>query len=165
MFLVRRTFRTFNITTCKVLIMSRLIYADNAATTRLDPAAFEAMKPFLVDEYGNTSQPYAFARLPKKALRDARETIASCIGASPEEIFFTSGGTESDNWAIKGSALSNTCKYATVTSAFEHHAVLHPCEALERLGYPVAYMWPSQEGYITAEILKNISPVRPISPL
>ena len=155
MFLVRRTFRTFNITTCKVLIMSRLIYADNAATTRLDPAAFEAMKPFLVDEYGNTSQPYAFARLPKKALRDARETIASCIGASPEEIFFTSGGTESDNWAIKGSALSNTCKYATVTSAFEHHAVLHPCEALERLGYPVAYMWPSQEGYITAEILKK----------
>lgn len=142
-------------TTCKVLIMSRLIYADNAATTRLDPAAFEAMKPFLVDEYGNTSQPYAFARLPKKALRDARETIASCIGASPEEIFFTSGGTESDNWAIKGSALSNTCKYATVTSAFEHHAVLHPCEALERLGYPVAYMWPSQEGYITAEILKK----------
>lgn len=155
MFLVRRTFRTFNITTCKVLIMSRLIYADNAATTRLDPAAFEAMKPFLVDEYGNTSQPYAFARLPKKALRDARETIASCIGASPEEIFFTSGGTESDNWAIKGSALSNTCKYATITSAFEHHAVLHPCEALERLGYPVAYMWPSQEGYITAEILKK----------
>ena len=69
--------------------MSRLIYADNAATTQMDIAAFEAMKPFLTNEYGNASQPYAFARKPKKALQDARETIASCIGAAPEEIFFT----------------------------------------------------------------------------
>jgi len=121
----------------------------------MDTAAFEAMKPFLIDEYGNVSQPYAFARKPKKALRDARETIASCIGASPEEIFFTSGGTESDNWAIKGSALLNAHKYATVTSAFEHHAVLRSCEALERMGHHVAYMWPSREGYITAEILRE----------
>lgn len=135
--------------------MSRLIYADNAATTKIDTAAFEAMKPFLTNEYGNASQPYAFARKPKKALQDARETIASCIGAAPEEIFFTSGGTESDNWAIKGSALLNVSKHATVTSAFEHHAVLHPCKALERSGYPVVYMWPSREGYITAEILKK----------
>lgn len=135
--------------------MSRLIYADNAATTQLDVAAFEAMKPFLTNEYGNASQPYAFARKPKKALQDARETIASCIGATPEEIFFTSGGTESDNWAIKGSALLNAHKHATVTSAFEHHAVLHPCKSLERSGYPVVYMWPSREGYITAEILKE----------
>ena len=135
--------------------MSRLIYADNAATTQMDIAAFEAMKPFLTSEYGNASQPYAFARKPKKALQDARETIASCIGAAPEEIFFTSGGTESDNWAIKGSALLNAHKHATVTSAFEHHAVLHPCKSLERSGYPVAYMWPSRDGYITAEILKE----------
>lgn len=135
--------------------MSRLIYADNAATTRMDTTAFEAMKPFLIDEYGNASQPYAFARKPKKALQDARETIASCIGASPEEIFFTSGGTESDNWAIKGSALLNARKHATITSAFEHHAVLHPCEALERMGHPVVYMWPSPEGYITTEILRK----------
>lgn len=135
--------------------MSRLIYADNAATTKIDTAAFEAMKPFLTNEYGNASQPYVFARKPKKALQDARETIASCIGAAPEEIFFTSGGTESDNWAIKGSALLNVSKHATVTSAFEHHAVLHPCKALERSGYPVVYMWPSREGYITAEILKK----------
>ena len=135
--------------------MSRLIYADNAATTQLDAVAFEAMKPFLTNEYGNASQPYAFARKPKKALQDARETIASCIGAAPEEIFFTSGGTESDNWAIKGSALLNAHKHATVTSAFEHHAVLHPCKSLERSGYPVAYMWPSRDGYITAEILKE----------
>ena len=135
--------------------MSRLIYADNAATTQMDSAAFEAMKPFLTNEYGNASQLYAFARKPKKALQDARETIASCIGAAPEEIFFTSGGTESDNWAIKGSALLNAHKHATVTSAFEHHAVLHPCKSLERSGYPVAYMWPSRDGYITAEILKE----------
>ena len=135
--------------------MSRLIYADNAATTQMDIAAFEAMRPFLTNEYGNASQLYAFARKPKKALQDARETIASCIGAAPEEIFFTSGGTESDNWAIKGSALLNAHKHATVTSAFEHHAVLHPCKSLERSGYPVAYMWPSRDGYITAEILKE----------
>ena len=135
--------------------MSRLIYADNAATTQMDIAAFEAMKPFLTNEYGNASQLYAFARKPKMALQDARETIASCIGAAPEEIFFTSGGTESDNWAIKGSALLNAHKHATVTSAFEHHAVLHPCKSLERSGYPVAYMWPSRDGYITAEILKE----------
>lgn len=135
--------------------MSRLIYADNAATTQMDIAAFEAMKPFLTNEYGNASQLYAFARKPKKALQDARETIASCMGAAPEEIFFTSGGTESDNWAIKGSALLNAHKHATVTSAFEHHAVLHPCKSLERSGYPVAYMWPSRDGYITAEILKE----------
>lgn len=135
--------------------MSRLIYADNAATTQMDIAAFEAMKPFLTDEYGNASQPYAFARRPKKALQDAREIIASCIGAAPEEIFFTSGGTESDNWSIKGPALLNEHKRVTLTSAFEHHAVLHPCKALERSGYPVAYMRPSREGYITAEILKE----------
>lgn len=135
--------------------MSRLIYADNAATTRLDISAFEAMKPFLIDEYGNASQSYAFARKPRKALQDARETIASCIGATPEEIFFTSGGTESDNWAIKGSALLNARKHATIASAFEHHAVLHPCEIIERCGYPVAYMWPTREGYVTTEVLKE----------
>lgn len=135
--------------------MSRLIYADNAATTQMDIDAFEAMKTFFIDEYGNASQLYSFARKPKKALQVARETIASCVGAAPEEIFFTSGGTESDNWAIKGPTLLNTYKHMTITSAFEHHAVLHSCEALERNGYPVTYMWPSQEGYITTEILKK----------
>ena len=135
--------------------MSRLIYADNAATTRLDLSAFEAMKPFLIDEYGNASQPYAFAWKSKKALQDARETIASCIGAAPEEIFFTSGGTESDNWAIKGSALLHARKHAIITSAFEHHAVLHPCGVIERCGCPVAYMWPTREGYVTTEVLKE----------
>lgn len=84
--------------------MKRYIYADNAATTKLDTVAFEAMKPFLLHEYGNPSQLYSFSRIPKRAIREARETIASCIGALPEEIFFTSSGTESDNWAIKGTA-------------------------------------------------------------
>ena len=97
--------------------MSRLIYADNAATTQLDAAAFEAMKPFFLNEYGNVSQLYSFARKPKKAVQEARETIAACIGAFPEEIFFTSGGTEGDNWAIKSSALLNAQKHETLTSA------------------------------------------------
>ncbi len=134
--------------------MKKHIYADNAATTQLDKAAFEAMTPWLLDEYGNASQPYAFARKPKKALAEARRTIAYCIGALPEEIFFTSGGTESDNWVIKGSAFSDPNKEATITSAFEHHAVLHSCAAVERLGYPVAYLWPNEKGYILPEILR-----------
>lgn len=138
--------------------MKQHIYADNAATTKLDKAAFEAMTPWLLEEYGNASQPYAFARKPKKALADARATIAECIGALPEEIYFTSGGTESNNWVIKSSAFSDPEKRATITSAFEHHAVLRSCAAIERLGYSVAYMWPSDEGYITPETLeKNIT--------
>ncbi len=135
--------------------MKQYIYADNAATTKLDKAAFEAMTPWLLEEYGNASQPYAFARKPKKALADARAIIAECIGALPEEIYFTSGGTECDNWVIKSSAFSDPEKRATITSAFEHHAVLHSCEAIVHLGYPVAYMWPSDEGYITPEILEK----------
>ena len=78
--------------------MKKRIYADNAATTKLDTDALEAMKPFLTEEYGNASQPYSFARPAKKAISEARGIIAACIGAEPEEIYFTSGGTESDNW-------------------------------------------------------------------
>jgi len=136
--------------------MKQFIYADNAATTKLDIDAFEAMKPYLVEEYGNASQPYEFARKPKKALSEARETIAECINALPEEIFFTSGGTESDNWAIKGPALADLDKKrATITSAFEHHAILHSCEAIERLGYPVAYLMPTEDGIITTDTLSD----------
>lgn len=135
--------------------MKQHIYADNAATTKLDKAAFEAMTPWLVEAYGNASQPYAFARKPKKALADARATIAECIGTLPEEIYFTSGGTESDNWVVKGSAFSDPEKKKMITSAFEHHAVLHSCAAIEHLGYPVTYMQPLEEGYITPEILEN----------
>lgn len=136
-------------------MQKRLIYADNAATTKLDIDAFEAMKPYLLDEYGNASQPYSFSRTVKIALKNARSTVADCIGATPDEIYFTSGGTESDNWAIKGSAFSDSQKRATVTSAFEHHAILHACRAIEKLTYPVAYMQPSYDGLITTEILKQ----------
>ena len=81
--------------------MKQYIYADNAATTKLDINAFGAMKPFMLEEYGNPSQPYFFSKKSKMALKQARKDIAECIGAKPEEIFFTSGGSESDNWAIK----------------------------------------------------------------
>lgn len=136
--------------------MKQFIYADNAATTKLDKEAFEAMVPWLTDEYGNASQPYSFARKSKKALAEARETIAKCINALPEEIYFTSGGTESDNWAIKGAAFSDVDKRATITSAIEHHAVLNACAAIERLGYPVTYLLPDSEGTVLPEKLSAV---------
>ena len=136
--------------------MRHHIYADNAATTQLDPDAFEAMKPWLLEEYGNASQPYTFARDPKRALAEARATIAKCIGAEPEEIIFTSGGSESDNWAIKGSAFADAERRATITTAFEHHAILHSCAAIERMGYPVAYLYPTADGQITGETLSQV---------
>ena len=119
--------------------MKHFIYADNAATTKLDIDAFEAMKPFLLEDYGNVSQPYTLARKPKRALAEARAVIADCIGALPEEIFFTSGGTESDNWAIKG-VVEPGEKHLTITSQIEHHAVLNTSGTLERFGYPVIYL-------------------------
>lgn len=138
-----------------MIIMKVHIYADNAATTKLDKEAFEAMVPWLTEKYGNPSQPYSFSRSVKKALADSRETIAACINAEPDEIFFTSGGTESDNWAIKGVAFSNNDRRAIITSAFEHHAVLRSCEAVERLGYPISYIWPNPKGIITPDALKS----------
>ena len=136
--------------------MKTLIYADNAATTKLDNEAFEAMTPYLLNEYGNASQPYSFAREPKKALAEARQVIAAAINALPEEIFFTSGGTESDNWAIKGSAFLDAEKRATITTSIEHHAVLRACEAIERLGYPVVYINPDSKGIILPEALESV---------
>lgn len=132
------------------------IYADNAATTKLNRAAFEAMVPWLTDDYGNASQPYSLARSPKKALADARTVIARCINAIPEEIYFTSGGTESDNWAIKGSAFNNVEKRATITSEIEHHAILRSCETIEKLGYPVAYLGVTANGVVTPDTLHSI---------
>ncbi len=136
--------------------MKRLIYADNAATTKLDMDAFEAMKPYLLDEYGNASQPYSFSRCPKKAIKEAREIIAACINAEPEEIYFTSGGTESDNWAIKGALLSSGDKKTTITSSFEHHAILNACAAMERLEYPVVYLKPNNNGFIEISSLEAV---------
>ncbi len=132
-----------------------MIYADNAATTKLAGEAFEAMRPFLLEEYANPSQPYSFSRPAKKALAEARATISACIGAAPEEIFFTSGGTESDNWALKGSAMVNGAQGTIITTAFEHHAVLHSCAALEQSGRHIAYLTPTEEGYITPQHLQE----------
>ena len=136
--------------------MKDFVYADNAATTKVDKIAYEAMIPYLLEEYGNASQPYAFSRKPKKALQEAREVVATCIGASPEEIFFTSGGTESDNWAIKSALYFGEVKRRVITSSFEHHAVLKSCETLEQLGYKVGYIQPSKEGYITTDSLNSL---------
>jgi cysteine desulfurase len=132
-----------------------MIYADNAATTKVDIDAFEAMRTYMLENYGNASQPYKFSRLPKAALRDARATIASCINASPEEIFFTSGGTESDNWAIKG-LLDDSDKRATITSLIEHHAILNACSAIERLGFPVSYLPVDKDGIVSTKSLTGM---------
>ena len=113
-----------------------MIYADNAATTKLDLEAFEVMKPFLLDSFANPSQPYSFSRKSKNALKEAREIIALCIGADPEEVFFTSCGTESDNWAIK---MGTGDDGSIATSVIEHHAILNSCKALERTGQKVIY--------------------------
>lgn len=136
-------------------VMKQFVYADNAATTKLDSEAFDAMKIFLLDEYGNASQPYSFAREPKKALAEARQIIAAAINAQPEEVYFTSGGTESDNWAIKGSALLDSERRGIITSSIEHHAILRACEAVERLGYPVTYINSDSKGLIHPEVLKS----------
>lgn len=135
--------------------MKQYVYADNAATTRIDKVAFEAMKPYLLEEYGNASQPYAFSRGPKKALQEARDVIAACIGAYPSEIYFTSGGTESDNWAIKGSATAGKRNNTIITSSIEHHAILHSCDAMERQGQKVIYLKPERTGEISPDLLKK----------
>lgn len=132
-----------------------MIYADNAATTKLDAEAFEAMKPYLLNEYGNASQPYAFSRIPRKALLEARRTIAECINAAPDEIYFTSGGTESDNWAIKGVSFAASEKKEIITTAIEHHAILNSCGELQQLGYPISYLEPTSKGTVESDRLKE----------
>ncbi len=133
-----------------------MIYADNAATTKLDKDAFDAMCPFLLGEYGNASQPYSFSRTPKKAVKEAREVIAQCIGAKPEEIIFTSGGTESDNWAIKGILCGQDEMRELITSVIEHHAILHPCEKMEKLGRRMHYVSVNAQGQISVEDLYQL---------
>lgn len=135
--------------------MKNYIYADNAATTRLSDKAFEAMIPWLTEEYGNASQLYSFASKPKKAISEARAIIAECIGAEPDEIYFTSGGTEGDNWAVKGSAFSDLARKQIITSKLEHHAVLHSCRAVEMLGYPVLYLSPESDGTVSPSALEE----------
>lgn len=132
-----------------------MIYADNAATTRLAPEALAAMMPFLQNEYGNASQPYSFSRSVRKALKDARETIAKCINAFPEEIYFTSGGTESDNWALKGTMFVYGDRRSLITSQIEHHAILNSAAAIERMGYPVVYLPVDEYGTVCPQFLEN----------
>ena len=132
-----------------------MIYADHAATTKLDADAYQAMQPYLLEEYGNASQPYSFSRSSRKALQIARAEIADCIHALPEEIYFTSGGTESDNWAIKGSVLFHKERAEIITSSVEHHAVLRTCESLERIGVPVSRLKADGQGVILPQELSS----------
>ena len=134
--------------------MKTLIYADHAATTSLSPAAMAAMEPWLRELYGNPSAPYNLARQSRKALAQAREMIAAAIGASPEEIYFTSGGTEADNWALVGSFFRRVSgKSRLITSCIEHHAVLRTCEFLNRLGCEIVYLPVDGKGIISVDEL------------
>lgn len=132
-----------------------MIYADNAATTQLSPEALAVMMPYLQNEYGNASQAYSFSRGVKNALKKARITIAACINAHPEEIFFTSGGTESDNWALKGTMFVYGDCRTLITSQIEHHAVLHSAYAIERMGYPVVYLPVDSFGIVRPDTLEK----------
>lgn len=129
-----------------------MIYADNAATTKLDEEAFEAIRSLLIEGYGNPSQPYTFGRKAQKVLKTARQTIADCIGAAPEEIYFTSCGTESDNWAIKMAVGLNG---GIITSAIEHHAVLNSCEVLKNRRHEVIYIPVLETGEVDPACVEN----------
>lgn len=135
----------------------RFIYCDNAATTKVSKNVLDAMIPYFTEEYGNASSIYMLGQSAAKALLKARETVAAAIGAKQHEIFFTSGGSESDNWAIKGMALNGAKagKKHIITSVFEHHAVLHTCEFLEKQGYEVTYIPVDEEGLVNPEDIKN----------
>ena len=132
-----------------------MIYADNAATTKLCVEAYDSMKPYLHDQYGNASQPYSFSRPAKEALQSARETIAACIGATPDEIYFTSGGTESDNWVIKSSLFMPTKRDEVITSQIEHHAILNSCRTIRELGIKVRYLPVDNSGTVCPVSLEN----------
>jgi cysteine desulfurase len=129
----------------------RFVYADNAATTPVSAHVREAMLPYLTEEYGNPSSIYSKGRSARAALDTARERVAAALGASTEEIFFTSCGTEADNWAIRGAAAAGARagKKHLITTNFEHHAVLHTCKALEGAGFEVTYLPVDSEGLIS----------------
>ena len=132
--------------------MSRFVYADHAATTRLSDTALQAMLPYWKERYGNPSSLYAFAQQSKSDLEAARAQVAACLNAAPEEIFFTSGGTEADNWALKGAAELRRAKGRhIITTAIEHHAILHTAQYLEKRGYEVTYLPVDGDGLVTPE--------------
>ena len=132
-----------------------MIYLDNAATTRVTEEVFEAMKPYFCENYANPSAIYSFAGNSMKGVDEARHQVASLIGAKDNEIYFTAGGSESDNWAIKAAAEANQSKGKhIITSTIEHHAVLHTCQYLEKQGYEVTYVGVDEYGTIKLDELK-----------
>lgn len=136
--------------------MDRKIYMDHAATTYVKPEVLDEMLPYFTDKFGNPSSIYFYGREAKEAIEMAREKVAAAIGAEPSEIYFTSGGTESDNWAIKGAAFAGKKKgNHIITSAIEHHAVLHTCQYLEKLGFEVTYLPVDQYGLINPDDVRR----------
>ena len=136
--------------------MKQLIYLDNAATTKTRPEVVEAMLPYFTEQYGNPSSVYDFSSGPKKAIAHARETIAKALGAKTNEIYFTAGGTESDNWALVATAEAYRAKgNHIITSKIEHHAILHTCEYLEKRGFEVTYLDVDENGVVKLEELKK----------
>ena len=135
--------------------MNKTIYMDNAATTRVLPEVFEEMKPYFLEQYGNPSSVYSFVNDAKKVVDQARVTISDFINAKPQEIYFTAGWSESDNWALKATAeaYANKGKHI-ITSKIEHHAILHTCEYLERRGFEVTYLDVDENGIVDLEQLK-----------
>ena len=137
----------------------RFVYADNAATTPVTPAVLEAMTPWLMENYGNPSSIYSIGRAARTAVEKARRQVAAALNAEPGEIYFTSCGTEADNWALKGSMRRWTAKGKKhlITAAFEHHAILHSAKALEKEGFEVTYLPVTPEGLVDpAELEKAI---------
>lgn len=133
--------------------MERFVYVDNAATTTISDSVLTAMQPYFKEKYGNASSIYKIGREAKKAIEYARIQVANAIGAKPQEIYFTSGGSESDNWAIKGACewLLPKGKNHIIISEFEHHAVLHTVHHLEMLGFEITYIKVDKNGLINPQ--------------
>lgn len=134
------------------------IYLDNAATTAVHPAVIEKMLPYFTECYGNASSVHFVGRDARKALEESRRKVAAVLNCKPQEVYFTSGGTESDNWALKGAAFANRKKgNHIITSAIEHHAILHTCEWLEKQGFEITYVPVDEFGCVNpADIEKAI---------
>lgn len=134
----------------------RFVYMDHAATTYVKKEVLEAMLPYFTENFGNPSSVYTFARKSKRAIEDAREKVAKALNALPDEIFFTGGGSEADNWAIKGVAFANKDRgNHIITTKIEHHAVLHACEYLEKHGFEVTYLDVDEYGMVDLDELKK----------
>lgn len=132
-----------------------MIYLDNAATTKTAPEVVDAMLPYFSEYYGNASTIYGLGAESKKAMDHARQTIADSLGAKPEEIYFTAGGSESDNWALKATAETYASKGKhIITTKIEHHAILHTCEYLEKRGFEITYLNVDRDGLISLDELK-----------